>query len=430
MRFVFLQGAMLALFLSFPVAAVAQADDLDALRAELDALRADYDTRIAELERRLAVAEQNAEQATYAAQQAGAAPAASGNSAFNPAIGVIFQGQAWGYSQDPDSYEVRGFPLGGEAGLFDEGLSLGETELIMNANVDDKFTAWLTAALALEDGEAAVEIEEAWVETTALPAGLGARFGRFYSGIGYLNSKHAHSWDFADLPLPYKAFLANQYVDNGVQLRWLAPTETFLELGGEVLQGSAYPAAGSAHSGFGSTTLFVNVGGDIGTDSSWLAGVSYLDATAIDREAGDEDDPFLFTGDTRLAGAQFIWKWSPQGNWKDRNFIFQTEVFQRREEGLLTAPGGAPSPYDVTEEGWYAQAVYQPFPRWRFGGRADGLSSDAEDPRRYTVMMDWSNSEFSRFRLQFTRDEAGPLDDNQWGLQYIHSIGAHGAHTF
>ena len=90
------------------------------------------------------------------------------------------------------------------------------------------------------------------------------------------------------------------------------------------------------------------------------------------------------------------------------------------------------------------QAVYQPFPRWRFGARYDRLSADdpsafwldtplyplGSDPSRYSLMADWSNSEFSRLRLQMTRDESGPVDDNQWGVQYIHSIGAHGAHSF
>jgi hypothetical protein len=45
-------------------------------------------------------------------------------------------------------------------------------------------------------------------------------------------------------------------------------------------------------------------------------------------------------------------------------------------------------------------------------------------------MVDWSNSEFSRLRLQFTNDETGSESINEWALQYIHSIGAHGAHTF
>ena len=445
MRIVRWKAALAGLWLLGWGVAGAQDTDIAGLRAELDALRADYDARIAELERRLAVAEQNAAQASMAVRApADPAPGRSGNTAANPAIGVIFTGQAWAYGEDPDGYSVQGFPFGGEAGPIEEGLGLGETEIIMNANVDDKFTAWLTAALALEDGEAALEIEEAWVEATALGAGFGARFGRFFSGFGYLNEKHRHAWDFADQPLPYQAFLANQLVDNGVQVRWLAPTNLLVELGGEALQGGSYPAAGNASDGFGSYSLFARVGGDVGSDHSWLAGMSYLDATAVDRPSGDEDDPLSFTGDATLVAAQFVWKWAPDGNWRERNFVFQTEYIQRSEEGEYLLPGGAAAAWDVDQQGRYAQAVYQPVPRWRFGGRIDGLGGDdpgtafdgtplaagSDDPRRYSVMMDWSNSEFSRLRLQLTRDESGPVDDNQWGLQYIHSIGAHGAHSF
>ena len=427
----------------------AQESEIDLLRAEVEQLRADYDARIAELERRLAVAEQNASDARYAPQYADTttpAPASgnAGASAYNPSIGVIFQGQVWQHDDDPEAYAVPGLPFGGEAGPFAEGLSLGETELILNASVDDKFAAWVTAAFALEDGEAVTEIEEAYVEATALPGGLGAKFGRFFSGIGYLNGKHAHSWDFADQPLPYQAFLADQYADNGLQIRWLAPTPLFLEVGAEILQGDGYPAGGSANSGFGAYSLFANIGGDVGTDSSWLAGVSYLDAEAIERASGDEDDPLLFDGDSTLTSAQFVWKWAPDGNWKQRNFIFQAELFRRTEDGNYLLPGSAPLAYDSDQDGWYAQAVYQPMPRWRFGARIDGLSGDSpgplfddtplafgdDDPRRYSLMTDWSNSEFSRLRLQFIRDESGPADANQWGIQYIHSIGAHGAHTF
>ena len=432
----------------FAGAVQAQESEIELLRTAVQELRSDYETRIAELERRLAVAEQNANQANYAVQQAESAQSATSGrgslSAFNPAIGIIFQGQAWSFGKNPDDYAIQGFPLGGEAGPINEGLGIGETELILNANVDDKFTAWLTAALALEDGESVVEIEEAWVQATALPAGFGARFGRFFSGIGYLNTRHSHTWDFADQPLPYQAFLGDQYLDDGVQLRWLAPTDLYMEFGGEWFRGSRYPAGGDAKSGFGSHSLFAKFGGDVGSDSSWLAGVSYLDSTAIDRPSGDEDDPLLFTGDSTLASAEFIWKWAPEGNWKQKNLVIQAEYFRRSEDGIYLLPGGAPSQYDVDQTGWYAQAVYQPIPRWRIGGRVDGLSSDspgllfdgtalavpASDPMRYSIMADWSNSEFSRLRLQLTRDEAGTEDDTQWGIQYIHSIGAHGAHAF
>jgi hypothetical protein len=203
---------------------------MEAIRIAIEELRADYESRITELERRLAVAEQNSTQAVYAAQQAESVspqPADGGNSAFNPAIGVVFQGFLTGND--------------GEA-QDEEGFAVGETELIMSANVDDKFAAYLTAALAFEDGESELEVEEAWVETTAMPAGFSARFGRMFSGIGYLNAKHSHTWDFADQALPYQAFLDGRYVDNGVQLRWLAPTDLYVEIGGEIMQGEDDPS--------------------------------------------------------------------------------------------------------------------------------------------------------------------------------------------
>ena len=429
--------------------AQAQESEIEVLRAAVQELRSDYETRIAELERRLAVAEQNALQASYTATSVTSSQAetdqyGSRSSAFNPAIGVIFQGQAWNFNEDPSAYSIQGFPFGGEAGPLDEGLGLGETELIMKANVDDKFAAYLTAALALEDGESVIEIEEAWVETTALPAGFGAKFGRFFSGIGYLNEKHAHTWDFVDQPLPYQVFLGDQYLDDGVQLSWIAPTDLYMEFGGEWLRGDRYPSAGAAKSGAGSYSLFAKLGGDVGTDSSWLAGLSYLDSTALDRASGDEDDPLIFNGESTLTTAEFVWKWAPDGNWKQKNLIVQAEYMWRDESGDYLLPGQSPLLYDANQRGWYAQAIYQPIPRWRIGGRIDGLSADSpgssfagtalaapgSDPRRYSVMTDWSNSEFSRLRLQLTRDEAGPVDDTQWGIQYIHSIGAHGAHTF
>jgi hypothetical protein len=91
-------------------------------------------------------------------------------------------------------------------------------------------------------------------------------------------------------------------------------------------------------------------------------------------------------------------------------------------------------------------------PAWRVGVRHDRLHSGtpviglvsngtlaANDfqrlasyqPQRNTLMMDYSPSEFSRFRLQFARDKSRPeASDAQIYLQYIMSLGAHGAHAF
>ncbi|MDX2416464.1 MAG: hypothetical protein QNK19_03280 [Xanthomonadales bacterium] len=454
-------GILWACLICTAVPALAQTEsELDVLRAELAQMRADYESRIAQLEKRLDEAEKEAgdQQATTMQTEAPLTKPAdpwqpdpsagqvlsSGNNASNPAIGVIFQGQVWSYSDDPDLYEIPGFPLGGEAGPLPEGLALGETEINISANVDDKFTAWLTVPIAIEDSEVVVELEEAWVETMTLPAGFALRMGRYFSNIGYLNDKHSHSWDFADQPLVYQAFLGGQYIDDGLQLRWLAPIDFYLELAAEVGRGDKYPAGGAAHSGFGTYTLHLRTGGDIGFSNSWQAGLSYLQADADERESGNEDEPLIFTGQTDMWIAEFVWKWAPNGNNKQRNFIFQAEYMWRNEDGSYTLPESDTLPYDNDQQGWYLQAVYQPFPRWRIGLRYDHLSSDnpgqawdgtplmpsSHDPRRYSVMADWSNSEFSRLRLQYTHDKAGFAGDNQWGLQYIFSIGAHGAHSF
>jgi hypothetical protein len=442
--------AMLALLPALLLTQTATADDnIAAMRAELEALKAQYETRIHALEQRLNAAEQQLAQAQPADQPASiaAAPAgyaASGNE-YNPAIGVVLNGAIRAYENDPQEHYIPGFPAAGESGLADEGLSIGESEFILTANVDDWFYARVTAAMEQEDGEFNASLEEAFVDTLGLPANATLRFGRFYSAVGYLNDKHSHTWAFADQALPYSAFLGVQYGDDGIGLRWLAPTDLYLELGAEVFRGSSYPAAGDAHNGFGTQTLFARAGGDIGFSHSWLAGLSWLGADARDRDYGDEDDPLRFDGDSDIYIAEFVWKWAPNGNIRERNFTFQSEYLWRNESGSYQIPGmGDSGPADNDARGWYAQAIYQWKPRWRAGVRMDGLSLDdpgkqfadtpldtlGSDPLRYSFMLDYSNSAFSRIRLQFNRDESGPEDDNQLILQYIMSIGAHGAHEF
>lgn len=451
---------LLACFMSVPTAVFAQStsqSEIDLLKQELSQIRNDYEKRIQQLEKRLDEAEQKVAVTESTVESVAArqdeqdfspvavAPSAGGNtSRFNPAIGVVFQGQIWSSQVNPEDAYIPGFPLGGEAGAIADGISLGETEINFTANVDDKFTARLTVPVVIEDGEAGVELEEAWIETTALPGGLALLIGQHKANIGYLNTQHSHTWDFADQPLPYKAFLGGQYSDTGVAMRWLAPTDFYFELSGEINRGSAYPAGGDARNGFGAYAFHAKTGGDIGFSNSWLAGVSYLSAQADGRESGDEDDPFLFTGQSDLYMAEFVWKWAPNGNNRQRNFKFMAEYLWSKSDGDYTLTDGQILPYNVNQQGLYLQAIYQPFPRWRVGLRWDQLSSGnpgneyagtalmpmADDPYRYSVMGDWSNSEFSRLRLQYIYDRSGPVDDNQFGLQYIFSIGAHGGHTF
>jgi hypothetical protein len=441
-------------------AGAASGEELSDIREQMEALQRAYESRIEALEERLQNAETQVEENRHNLNRQGQPAEPSGSqtriNAFNPALSVILQGSLNSYSEDPDTYALPGFQLGGEAGLASEGLTLDETEITASANVDQVFYA--QSIFALEDGEDGTEIniEEAYVDPLALPAGLGGRLGRFYSGVGYLNQTHSHAWDFHDEPLAYRAFLGRQYGDDGVRLTWTLPADLYVLLGGETLAGNNFPAGESESIKGDVQTLFVKLGGDIGVSSAWQGGLSTLLADAHNRDKGSSD----FSGDSDLYIADFVYKWAPNGNPYQRNFKFQTEFFYRRENGEVTYTDGVNTAlldYKGDQTGWYAQVVYQFLPRWHTGLRYDRLSSDNDlavinlggfadagtlidaselsgaghDPQRWSVMFDWNASEFSRIRAQYNRDESrSDTPDNQWTLQYIMSLGSHGAHLF
>ena len=476
--------AVSAALLAIPaIAAAAGNDDLRALREEVARMREGYEKRIDALEKRLAQAETQAgkaetkaaEASVQAQQAASARPPATANS-FNPEIALILNGTYTKQSQDPASYNetpnprsyhIHGFvPSLGETAPPRKGFGLGESELTISANVDPHWRAQLTAALAPEGG---AEVEEAFIQSLGFDNGFTLKAGRFLSGVGYLNPRHAHTWDFADAPLAYKAFFANQLRSDGVQLKWVAPTDLFVELGGEAASGGAFPSTDKNRSGTTLGTLFARVGGDIGISQSWRAGLSALATDPRDRTWNDVDSTDTtvenrFSGKSRMSIADFVWKWAPAGNAKERSLTVQGEYFRRHETGSMTYDANSDSvgtqtgDYSSNQSGGYVQSVYQFQPRWRVGYRYDRLDSgttrlglvdsgaltaadfpllSAHRPTRHTVMMDYATSEFARFRVQFARDKSRfdfgqgrALPDNQIWLQYVVSLGAHGAHKY
>lgn len=433
--------------------------DLQKIRQEFDTLRAqlrqDYENRIAELEARLQKAETTAQYAQTTARKleqapAAAAPQAASGNAFNPEIGMVLSGTYANLKRKPDDYRITGFAPGGEIGPGARGFSLGESEVSLSANVDQLFYGNLTLSVSPQNE---VSAEEAFIQTTSLPKGARIKAGRFFSGIGYVNGQHAHTWDFVDSPLVYQAFLGGQYAQDGVQASWIAPSTTFIELGAEAGRGANFPGATRENNKPGSQALFAHVGGDIGISQSWRAGLSWLRHSVQDRSQGDTNlsdtaVDNLFTGRSQLWGADFVWKWAPNGNGERQNLKIQGEYFRRKESGQLaydTASANLQDTYRSSQSGWYLQSVFQFMPAWRIGTRYERLNSGSVDyasngdylsnaryqPSKTSLMLDWSPSEFSRLRLQVARDKSRQnLSDQQVFLQYQMSLGAHGAHSY
>lgn len=422
-------------------------DDVAALRRQIEEMREDYEARLRALEDRVETAERKAAEAPTRADLAASSAASSdgASQAFNPAISVILQGRAAAFGREEGHRDIPGFLLGEETGVGPDGLSLSETEIDFSGNIDDLFYGFASVALNQEDGESEIELEEAYVQTLSLPQGFTVKAGRFFSDLGYLNSRHSHSWDFVDAPLAYEAMLGTQLGDTGAQLTWVAPTDTYLQLGAEILRGDGFPGGGADHDGFGSGSLFAKIGGEVGDSHSWQAGLGWLTASPRDRESEDLDDnTYVFDGSSDVILADFVWKWAPDGNARERNLTVQAEYLHRWEDGDLTwlaADGDSlRDDYHAEQDGLYLQAIYQYMPRWRIGVRYDHLWSDNDSrfggildddsSQRISAMIDFTHTEFSRLRLQWNHDMGGIGGDDAVFLQYIMSLGSHGAHRF
>lgn len=419
------------------------AEEITELRRVLAEVRQDYESRINDLEERLTRAERMAQGARRDADEAfeiaeqTAIDQSAGTSAantFNPAIGAVLVARL--ADLDNGWEDIPGFLPSGETGPGSSGFSLGESEINFNAIVDSNFFGNLTLAVESEDGETEIGLEEAWIQTTGLPYGATVTAGRFFSEAGYLNKFHRHADDFVDRPLPYQAFFGGQYIADGLQGRWVVPAPLLVELGVEFNWGGGYPATANEDTSPGAVTLFTNIGGDVGMSNSWQLGVSWLSVDVKERESGVPGDSF--SGDSDLGIVDFVWKWAPGGNATLTNLKVQAEYFHRSEDGVF---GGLD--YNDDQMGWYLQGVWQFAQRWRGGYRHDVVDVDngslpmgtvLEDPgrssKRDSLMLDWSPSEFGRLRVQYARDQVLPETDTQWFLQYIMSIGAHGAHEF
>jgi len=457
-----------AVMTAFAGPAVAQDGELAKIRSEIEQMKRAYEQRIQALEKRLAETEAKTFKAEQSLARAEIAPVPggrrAGDNALNPAISMVLQGTYASTSQDPNNYRITGFtPSGGEVGPPKRSFGLAETELTIASNIDPYFRGVAVAALAPEGG---AEIEEAYFQTLALPSGLTLKGGRFFSGIGYLNELHQHAWDFQDAPLPYKAFLGNKFKQEGLQLKWVAPTDLLVELGAEISSGDQFPGSDRNKNGIGGSALFGRMGGDVGTDYSWRAGLSYLKASPQNRAYEDTDTlggtvANSFTGTAKLWVADAVLKWAPNGNPASTHFKLQGEYFRLTQNGRLTYDDSAGSGvfgamedvYDSRQSGWYLQGIYQFMPRWRVGYRYDRLNYGKvnngivnngagpvagdfsllapHNPTRNTLMLDWNPTEFTRIRLQLATDKSRlGATDNQIFVQYLYSLGAHSAHRF
>lgn len=341
-----------------------------------------------------------------------------------------------------------------------EGFNLNYAELILSSNADPFFS--MDAVLHFSNN--GVEIEEAYFTTTALDHGLRARAGKLLSNFGYQNAQHHHYWDFGDMPLVYEAFLGTHGINElGAQLQWTAPTSFYLMAGLEVLQGENDQMFGNESykdeegeaivEGTTAPSLYL---GYVKTSFDFdyttvFAGVSYAYGDSMINHSDDHENPHVFSGDSKLYGADLVVlhsfdsyssiKW--QSEWLSRDMDgTQYNLDPTDIESVLTTPN-----IEKKQSGLYSQLVYTHNSNWKFGVRYDTIyqndvksnganTNQPDDFDKYSAMVEYHPSEFTRFRLQYNRNEAmynedgNKVDVNRLMLQANIAIGAHSAHSF
>ncbi|MBP7583228.1 MAG: hypothetical protein KBA61_04285 [Spirochaetes bacterium] len=309
-------------------------------------------------------------------------------------------------------------------------------------------------------------LEEAYFTTRSLPFGFQLRAGKFLSGFGRINEQHAHYWDFADQTLAYNAFFGEEGLGEvGARLTWVAPIDFYLMLGGEVLQGGNARSFGNGkilhadgttvEDGSNGPNLgvgYVKTSFDIG-ELTVLAGASGAFGNArinhgLDRSGKSGN---AFTGDTYVLGGDITLKYMMDSV---RFVTLQAEYLFRRMEGDIHCNDASDvmtrSDLEKRQSGLYTQLVAKFSRRWRCGARydllqmnrveEDGMEADLpENMPRYSGMLEYNPTEFSRFRVQYNFDasrygtETGAYEkktNHEVIVQANLAIGAHGAHSF
>lgn len=339
---------------------------------------------------------------------------------------------------------------------LENGFNMRHAELYFSADVDPYFKGSVIAGVDTESAE----MEVAEIETTALPWGLKLKGGKFYSDFGYINPQHSHQWEFTDQPLIYDLLLGEHGLnDTGAQLSWLAPTPFYLLAGAESFQGNnekLFDHHGDAplpvHDGPRVATWWLKTGPKLSGGHGLQVGAFGVDGKHQEEHDGDEDgtvDHWL-DGNNRLIGMDFVYKYTSSKAYGHGNFFLQGEYVYRTKDLDVVQHDLDPSlvgkSLEVKQDGYYVQAGYGFLPRWRLGLRMeevglknkttnpDGTREDFDASRRMTAMIDFTPTEFSRIRLQGNHGKyrVGSAWEkvSQMYLQWMVSIGAHGAHSF
>jgi hypothetical protein len=350
-----------------------------------------------------------------------------GVQSLNPDISVIADFAAAAFSNDTHL----------ETGAHDpqrNGFNLQALELSFAAAVDPylRFDSHISLELS------GIDVEEAYGTTLGLPLHLQARFGQFLNRFGRLNASHPHTWNFSDQPFALgRVFGAEGNKGLGGELSWLTPLPWYVELVGSTMMAEG---GDTSRSFLGDTERQLRGPKDL----EWLAaakqffplGENWSLAWGLSGAFGP--NPSGPGNRSAIYGSDLYLKYRPITAQSPIVVSLTSEWYYRRRQ----------APDDIVQDvSSYTELFLRFAERWATAARYEygtapfgvhaGPIIDPLDPQwtaerqRVALALTHYPSEFSRFRLQVSRDMPGWRAASWAGFLTAElAIGAHGAHAF
>lgn len=350
-------------------------------------------------------------------------------------------------------------------------------ELGLLGAVDPYFTAEaiLNLLIAPNEGETELELEEAFATSQALPYNLQLEVGHFFTEFGRFNPIHAHAWHWQDQPVIHSRLFGEDGLrSTGFRLGWLLPVDWFSELN----VGLQVPHGETTVSFLANDEVFATraIGGrpfvdrDVRSLEDMLYHLRWVNSfTTHDEQLTTlvgvsgllGPNPTGPDGATQVYGADLVMKYRPAQNMRGWPFLIsETEFMARRYVAdNFASIGDAADPTDdrfffgdtLDDYGFVTQLVYGFRYRWAGGLRyeyATGSGAGVDDAgaavnrnrdpfrddrHRFSPLLAFYATEYSRVRFQYNFDYAEHLDAKDahsfWlGAEFV--LGAHPAHRF
>lgn len=301
-------------------------------------------------------------------------------------------------------------------------VNVRSAELIFESSIDRFFDGTISFAGHTVANQFLFELHEGYVSSSTVIPSSRFKVGKFLLGVGLLNQKHQHDWNFTSSPKVHREFFADEAAsDTGVEYSYL-PTEN-VEIKMGATSGYCY---GHCHGGGNKAPrplyyIHPSLSFELSENSKGRLGLNYL--TRRDHQQIE----------THLTGVDFEWS---QFNESSVQWLNQTEIYYQEQAG-----GSSSS---LKQVGAYTLTQYGINDSWFLGLRFDAFSElskkfQTTGERRkdfdYAIvpLLTWKPSESATLRFSYTFDvdtTQGDSDDYSHlaQLQFNFVMGAHSEH--